>query len=180
MTTVRSSAVADLPSIPVELTIRFATALPDLAIFLPDAATTTVSSLKKQIRTLRRDDTAKRRLKLIYGGKVLNTGDGRTLAEQMRLTRPITSPVQPPPPLPTGKGKGKAVETCLDEGAPSGLRSSAEIRKAYIHCAVGDEATEEELSLEDREGTVCNTISGISLKIELRPHSNTLALRHLL
>jgi len=151
MATIRSSAAVALPPIPVELTIRFATALPDLTIFLPDAATTTISSLKRQIRTLRRDDTSKRKLKLIYGGKVLNTGDGRMLAEQMRLTRPIAPPVPPPP---TGKGKGKAVETDRDEGTPSDLRRSADIRKAYIHCAVGDEATEEELSLEDQEGTV--------------------------
>ncbi|RPB28094.1 hypothetical protein L211DRAFT_819141 [Terfezia boudieri ATCC MYA-4762] len=147
MDTVGSSVAVALPPIPVELTIRFATALPDLTIFLPNAAITTISSLKRQIRTLRRDDTAKRKLKLIYGGKVLVTGDGRTLAEQMRLTRPIASPT------PAGKGKGKAVETDLDEGEPRDLRRSAEIRKAYIHCAVGDEATEEELSLEDQEGT---------------------------
>jgi len=148
MTTVGSSAAVALPPIPVELTIRFATALPDLTIFLPDAATTTISSLKRQIRTLRRDDTAKRKLKLIYGGKVLNTGDGRTLAGQMRLTRPVA------PPTPAGKGKGKAVETDLDDGTPRDVRRSAETRKAYIHCAVGDEATEEELSLEDQEGKV--------------------------
>ena len=66
----------------------------------------------------------------------------------MRLTRPIA------PPTPTGKGKGKAVETNLNDGTPGGLRKSVEIRKAYIHCAVGDEATAEELSLEDQEGTV--------------------------
>ncbi|KAF8454517.1 DUF2407 C-terminal domain-containing protein [Terfezia claveryi] len=147
MDTVGSSVAVALPPIPVELTIRFATALPDLTIFLPNAAITTISSLKKQIRTLRRDDTAKRKLKLIYGGKVLTTGDGRTLAEQMRLTRPIA------PPTPAGKGKGKAVETDLDEDEPRDRIRSAEIRKAYVHCAVGDEATEEELSLEDQEGT---------------------------
>ncbi|KAF8420042.1 DUF2407 C-terminal domain-containing protein [Tirmania nivea] len=159
MATVGSSAAVALPPIPVELTIRFATALPDLTIFLPDAATTTISSLKRQIRARRRDDTAKRKLKLIYGGKVLNTGDGRKLAEQMRITRPIAlaTPPPPPPPPPTGKGKGKAVESDLDEGTPSHLRRSEEIRKAYIHCAVGDEATEEELSLEDHEGTVPTT-----------------------
>lgn len=74
------------------------------------------------------------------------------LAEQMRLSRPIAPPAPPPPSA--GKGKGKAVETDLDEGIPSGLRRNIDIRKAYIHCAVGDEATEEELSLEDQEGTV--------------------------
>ncbi|KAF8466228.1 DUF2407 C-terminal domain-containing protein [Kalaharituber pfeilii] len=151
-----SSARTNLQPLPVELTIRFATALPDLTISIPDAATTTVSSLKKQIRSLREDDTAKRKLKLIYGGKVLVTGDGRTLAEQMRLTRPSASPPPPTPPEPTGKGKGKGkeIEATLVQGPTTvdDKKKKIDIRKLYVHCAVGDEATEEELRVEDEEG----------------------------
>ena len=139
--------------IPIEVTIRFATALPDLTIFIPDAASTTVSSLKRQIRTLRHDDTSKRKLKLIYGGKVLPTGDGRTLAEHMRFTRPSAPP---PPPPPSGKGKGKAVEIDIEDGVTSSgdTSNTPEARKVYVHCAIGDEVTEEELRIEDDEGVV--------------------------
>lgn len=155
-----TSGASSASSIPLDLTIRFAAALPDLTIPITDATTTTVSFLKKQIRALRHDDTAKRKLKLIYGGRVLTTGDRRTLAEQMRLIRPSFSP--PPLPQPTSvttKGKGKEVEREGSTGtfaAPrGGSRETPEVRKAYVHCAIGDEATDEELLLEDEEGKVC-------------------------
>ena len=154
------SGASSASSIPLDLTIRFAAALPDLTIPIPDATTTTVSFLKKQIRALRHDDTAKRRLKLIYGGRVLTTGDGRMLAEQMRLIRPSFSP--PPPSRPTSavtKGKGKEVERGGSSGTCVGPRGSSretpDAQKAYVHCAIGDEATDEELLLEDEEGKVC-------------------------
>ena len=91
---------------------------------------------------------------------MLTTSDGRTLAEQMRLVRPSFSP--PPSSRPASaatKGKGKEVEregstgTCADPRGSS--RETPEVRKAYVHCAIGDEATNEELLLEDEEGKVC-------------------------
>ncbi|KAI5791729.1 DUF2407 C-terminal domain-containing protein [Peziza echinospora] len=105
-----STSTPLLPPIPVSITIRFATALPDLTIHIPDASRTTVASLKHQIRALRAEDTGRRKLRLIYAGKVLGRG---TLAEGMKLRRPVV-----------GGGAGG--------------------RKVYVHCAIGDEATEEE------------------------------------
>src|SRR5215217_3566837 len=86
-----------------ELTIRFTTALPDLVIKIPDVSSASVPWLKHQIRANRPEDTGHKKLRLIYAGRVLVSGDGKTLMDQMRFVRP-------PPVVNTrsmaNKGKG--------------------------------------------------------------------------
>ncbi|KAH0607516.1 uncharacterized protein H6S33_002550 [Morchella sextelata] len=113
---------------PLSLTIRFTNALPDTPLFVPSAATTTVSALKQQLRDTLPPDHARRRLRLIYAGKVLP--DTATLASQIAAPRP--------PPASSGKGKERATDAADD----------ARARPVYIHCSVGDVLTDEELAAE--------------------------------
>lgn len=123
------------PSSPVSLLIRFAISLPDLPIYVPAAANTSVSSLKSHVRSLLPSEQSKRRLRLIHAGKVLS--DSATLGSQLQI------PSAPPPKDDSKKGKGKDVEV---EDAH---------RAVYIHCSVGDELSEDDLAKEASEQEVC-------------------------
>ncbi|RPB09414.1 hypothetical protein P167DRAFT_538490 [Morchella conica CCBAS932] len=118
-------AAADEPDAalsPLSLTIRFTNALPDTPLFVSSATTTTVSALKQQLRDTLPPDHARRRLRLIYAGKVLP--DTATLASQIATPRP-----------PSGKGKERATD-------------DSHTRPVYIHCSVGDVLTDAELAAE--------------------------------
>ncbi|KAL7275566.1 hypothetical protein RUND412_001492 [Rhizina undulata] len=119
---------------PLSITVRFAISLPDLTIFIPDSQTTTLYTLKRQIREARPADAGRRRLRLIYAGKVLT--DGFPLSTQIKPPKP---PPQQTPPKPDPKGKGKAKEP--DEV----------VHKVYIHCSIGDELSDEELAKEAQD-----------------------------
>ncbi|KAG0644524.1 hypothetical protein HOY80DRAFT_914963 [Tuber brumale] len=127
------------PSSPVSLLIRFAISLPDLPIYVPAAANTSVSMLKSRVRSLLPTEQSKCRLRLIHGGKVLT--DSATLASQLHI------PPSAPPPPPGGdddrKGKGK--------GKAAGTEVGHARRAVYIHCSVGDELSEQDLAKEANE-----------------------------
>ena len=124
------------PSSPVSLLIRFAISLPDLPIYVPAAANTSVSSLKSHVRSLLPSEQSKRRLRLIHAGKVLS--DSATLGSQLQI------PSAPPPKDDSKKGKGKDVEV-------------EDVHRAvYIHCSVGDELSEDDLAKEANEQEVCS------------------------
>lgn len=131
------AAQEEAPPSPLSLSIRFAVSLPDLPIFIPRAATTTVCALKRQIRDALPAEQSRRRLRLIHSGKVL--ADSGTLASQ------ISAPKAPPKPA-SAKGKEKAATAEEDE-----LERLS--RVVYIHCSVGDELSDEELAeeAEDKE-----------------------------
>lgn len=123
------------PPTPISLLIRFSISLPDLALSIPFANTTSVRNLKSQIRARLPPEQSRRRLRLIHSGKVLS--DGSTL-KQLRHSRPLP----PPPRADSGKGKGKAKAVDEDE-------SEGEQRRAvYVHCSVGEELSDEELLKE--------------------------------
>jgi len=123
------------PSSPVSLLIRFAISLPDLPIYVPAAANTSVSTLKSHVRSLLPSEQSKRRLRLIHSGKVLS--DSATLSSQLQIPSPS-------PPKDDKKGKGKDVEV-------------GDVHRAvYIHCSVGDELSEEDLAKEANEQEVCS------------------------
>ncbi|KAI5846375.1 DUF2407 C-terminal domain-containing protein [Morchella snyderi] len=122
----------DEPLSPLSLTIRFTNALPDTPLFVPSATTTTVSALKQQLRDTLPPDHARRRLRLIYAGKVLP--DTATLASQIAAPRP--------PPGSSSSSKGKGKERATDAA------DDARARPVYIHCSVGDVLTDEELAVE--------------------------------
>lgn len=129
-----------------ELIIRFTTALPDLTIRVPDVSTQSVPWLKQQIRKHRPDETGHKKLRLIYAGRVLVSGDGKTLVDQMRFVRP--PPMDKPKAV--GKGKGKAVaESSSDDF----------IIRAYVHCSIGDDMTDEEIAQDEMEGAATTAAS---------------------
>lgn len=101
----------------LHLTIRFASSLPDLHVVIPSPYTTTIASVKRQIRTLRPEDTGSKRLRLIYSGRQLS--DNGILSSSIRL--PPRSPTVSPSNS-HDKGKGKASES---------------IASVYIHCSIG-------------------------------------------
>lgn len=136
-----SFSIPEPPPSPLSLNIRFAIALPDLPIFIPSAATTTVSALKRQIRNALPTEQSRRRLRLIHSGKVLT--DSATLASQ------ISAPKAPPKST-SVKGKEKAT---AQEDEEERLK-----RVVYIHCSVGDELSDEELVEEAKDKAVCRSL----------------------
>jgi hypothetical protein len=106
------------------LTIRFSSSLPDLPLTVPSPSSTTTAAIKRQLRSLRPADTAKRRLRLIYSGKELT--DGAVLSESLKLSpqRSISDP----------KGKSSAVDQV----------------HRYLICSIGEELSDAELAQEAR------------------------------
>ena len=127
-----SSPPASSPSsTPLHVTIRFTTSIPDLPIDVPEPTKTTVVALKQLLRAQLLDDqTARRRFRLIYSGKLLRDDD--VLAAVLKI------PAPPPPSTPDPSGKGKGKES---DGAP--------LPRVYINCSIGDELTPAELAAED-------------------------------
>lgn len=110
-------------SAPLHVVVRFTTSIPDLYLNVEDPNKTTVVSLKYQIRSKLEAPTSRCRLRLIYGGKILQ--DTSILSSVLK--------VPAPPPRDDPKGKGKAVEV-----QP----------RVYVNCSIGDPLTEEELDAE--------------------------------
>lgn len=132
------SALEDPPS-PLSLSIRFAIALPDLPVFVPRAASTAVSTLRRQIRDALPAAQSRRRLRLIHAGKVL--ADSGTLASQIQAPKA-------PPKTASVKGKEKATDAAGEEGEEEEEEKERLERVVYIHCSVGDELSDEELAEE--------------------------------
>lgn len=126
---------------PLNLTIRFATSLPDLALTLPSPSTTSVHSLKCQIRSLRPHETQSRRLRLIHAGKVLSDSSPVDDALKVHL---LSSPPRDddddgvPDRNYTAKGK-----------APLREVETQEVPRVYIHCAIGHVLSAAELAQEE-------------------------------
>jgi DUF2407 C-terminal domain/DUF2407 ubiquitin-like domain len=139
---------------PLHLTIRFASSLPDLQITIPSPFTTTIASVKRQIRALRPEDTGNKRLRLIYSGRQLS--DNGILSSSVRL----------PPRSPTlsasnsnSKGKGKASEP---------------IASVYIHCSIGGSISAIDLEKEiDIEKAVSDKLAAPSSTTTRPPTSTT-------
>ncbi|KAK9240782.1 DUF2407 C-terminal domain-containing protein [Lipomyces kononenkoae] len=116
----------------MSLAIRFSrTSIPDLRIPLPAPGTPCpVTSLKRQIRKARPEDTARRRLRLIHAGRVLpDTADLST------VVRPIVEQ----------HAAATADSPIGDDGN--------EPLTIWLHCSVGDQLTDEELSRETDAGS---------------------------
>ncbi|KAK9485017.1 DUF2407 C-terminal domain-containing protein [Lipomyces starkeyi] len=115
----------------MSLAIRFSkTSIPDLRMPLPAPGTSTpVSALKRQIRKARPADTSRRRLRLIHAGRVLP--DTTDLSP---LVRPIVD-------------QHSAVTASLPVG------EDGEPLTIWLHCSVGDQLTDEELSRESDTGS---------------------------
>ncbi|KAI9865597.1 MAG: hypothetical protein M1824_002338 [Vezdaea acicularis] len=130
---------------PIQVVIRFASALPDLPITLSSAYTSTPLSLKQEIRKSRPAETGTQRLRLIYNGKVLT--DDVLISEALRLPSRNHDP--------KGKGKAKAVDTM----GPS---------QFWIHCSIGDTLSPDELATEIASSTVSTR------NTSPRPHGTTI------
>lgn len=113
----------------LDVTIRFTTSIPDLQLQIAAPATTSSIALKRQIRSHLPPDLSKKRLRLIYSGKVLP--DVATLTNALRL-------LPPPPSTPSKspKGNGKGISTLVRQ------------QTLYIHCSISDSLTTEELAAE--------------------------------
>ncbi|POR35263.1 DSC E3 ubiquitin ligase complex subunit 3 [Tolypocladium paradoxum] len=124
MTPAPSAAV-----LPLHLTIRFSTSIPDLDLDIPSPQATTVLSLK---HLLRNRLATRNRLRLIHQGRILP--DSSALSA-------VLKPLPPPPPPSAaddakGKGKGKAVD---------GGRAPVRV---YVNCSIGDELSSQDLADE--------------------------------
>lgn len=107
----------------LKATIRFTTSIPDITLIL-DPDTTTALYLKHLVRTEIPPPASLRRLRFIYGGKILL--DKAVLSSILKIS-------PPPPQRQNVKGKGRAME---------------EMRRVYINCSIGDELSDEELAAE--------------------------------
>src|SRR5277367_5282157 len=83
----------------LDVTIRFSAALPDLALSMPNPSTTTVATLKQEIRAHLPRDLSDRRIRLIHAGKSLLDAASLTtsLPPRSRSSTPVSS-LDPPPP----------------------------------------------------------------------------------
>ncbi|KAI9776113.1 MAG: hypothetical protein M1835_005605 [Candelina submexicana] len=160
-----------VPAAPLLIIVRFTTSLPDLTLPITSPQTTTTLALKRQIRTHLPEAWATNRLRLIHSGKVLP--DLSTLSSALNL------PQSPPPSqLPSsstssnnGKDKGKA---------PMRDPPQPEPRRIYIHCAIGDALTPEELAHEAAQAAQAaqeSTPALSSLTSSSQPVSTTAAPR---
>ncbi|KAK9452227.1 DUF2407 C-terminal domain-containing protein [Limtongia smithiae] len=122
----------------MSLGIRFSRAsIPDLVLPLPAPGTPlTVLAVKRLIRRDRADDTARRRLRLIYGGRVL--ADKEDLAH---TTRAIA------------ERHADLAARQVQFPAQSGGQDAVEPLVIWLHCSVGDALTDEELSNETDTGS---------------------------
>lgn len=124
--------------LPLLLTVRFSTSLPDVLLDIPRPATTTVVALKHLIRSRLAEPSSQRRLRFIHGGKILP--DGAVLSAVLKAP--------PPPPGPGSGGRGG-----VDGGDPKGkgkavAGSGGPPQRVYINCSIGDSLTDEELKKE--------------------------------
>lgn len=113
----------------LDVTIRFTASIPDLQLQIAAPATTTSVALKRQIRSHLPPDLSKKRLRLIYSGKVLP--DVAPLTNALRLL-----PLPPSPPSNSSKGNGKGISPLVRQ------------QTLYIHCSISDSLTTEELAAE--------------------------------
>ncbi|KND94328.1 DSC E3 ubiquitin ligase complex subunit 3 [Tolypocladium ophioglossoides CBS 100239] len=113
--------------LPLHLTIRFSTSIPDLDLDISSPQATTVLSLKHLLRTRL---STRNRLRLIH--------QGRILPDPSALSSVLKSPPPPPPSSAAddAKGKGKAVD---GNGAPV---------RVYVNCSIGDELSSRDLADE--------------------------------
>ncbi|KAK6360218.1 hypothetical protein TWF730_006368 [Orbilia blumenaviensis] len=155
----RSSAVPP-PETPVSVTIRFASSsLPDLSLTIQSPYSTNISTLKRLIRTSLPVETGRRRLRLIYGGKVLsdkaNIGQALSVSRLSSTSSPKKERKPPPPPPPkrtSRKGK-EVIRPNPDDDDYTDTRTGAGNTVAitagvYVHCSIGDELTDEDLAEE--------------------------------
>ncbi|KAK6359329.1 hypothetical protein TWF696_000490 [Orbilia brochopaga] len=147
----KSAPNAEAPQTPVAITVRFASSsLPDLALTIQSPYSTNISTLKRLIRTSLPTETGRRRLRLIYGGKVL--GDKANIGQSLgvsKLSTFATKERKAPPPPKRGSRKGKEVvrpEPEDEDDGSSGAGSTA--AGVYVHCSIGDELTDAELAEE--------------------------------
>ncbi|KAK9480260.1 DUF2407 C-terminal domain-containing protein [Lipomyces japonicus] len=110
--------------------IRFSkTTIPDLNLPLPSPGTRLpVAALKKQVRKLRPADTARRRLRLIYAGRVLPDADDLALIiDNLRQQHQ----------------QGGKINNNYNHGA-----TASEPVVLWLNCSVGDALSDVELALE--------------------------------
>ncbi|QDS73967.1 hypothetical protein FKW77_008339 [Venturia effusa] len=120
------------------LVIRFTTALPDLPLTISSPLTTPTIALKALIRPHLPSDAASNRLRLIYGGKVLEDATPLHQALLLKNRHP------PPPPPKSSIAKGK--QPIRDD---SGKKFDQDTRdKIYIHCSIGDVLAPEDVEQE--------------------------------
>ncbi|KAI2622853.1 DUF2407 C-terminal domain-containing protein [Xylaria nigripes] len=149
-----------IPAIPppLLLTIRFSAALPDLELDIPRPSATTIVSLKHLIRFRLDKAHARRRLRFIYGGKILP--DTAVLTSVLR-----TVPPPPPPPPPSSRlpDRDNRTSTDLNKNGPEETGTDATNNKSkgksipgrpepaprtYVNCSIGDELSPAELESE--------------------------------
>jgi hypothetical protein len=141
------------------LIIRFTTSLPDLSLTIASPLTTPSLALKPLIRPNLPQDLANNRLRLIYGGKVLE--DNVPLHQALLLQNRRKPPSPPPKSSSVGKGK----QPIRDD---AGKKFDKDTRdKVYIHCSIGDS-----LSPGDVESEVLLAAT-FQEKLEQKYFSNT-------
>ncbi|KAJ6260176.1 hypothetical protein Dda_4399 [Drechslerella dactyloides] len=139
------------PQTPVAITVRFASSLPDLTLTIQTPYSTNISTLKRLIRTSLPAETGRRRLRLIYGGKVL--GDKANIGQSLGVSKLSAFTTEerkaPPPPPKRGSRKGKEVVRPEPEDEDSSSNGTGSTTAGvYIHCSIGDELTDAELAEE--------------------------------
>ena len=127
----------------IQLTIRFATSLPDLPITIVSPATTSVHSLKRQVRCLLPPDTRTRHLRFIHAGKVLS--DVATVKDALQLRRLWHNRASDGDQEDVGEGKGKGKAPMRD------IKTAQPSNPVYVHCSIGDVLSPTELAHEAEE-----------------------------
>lgn len=148
------------PLLPLALTIRFSTSLPDIHIDLPNPPTTSVAALKQIIRSRLQPPESQHRLRLIYQGRILPDSTA------------VSSAIRAPPPPPrrddddsdseqsaAGPAKGMSLGTTgrnskdadsKGKGKGKGKQKVPAPARVYVNCSIGDSLAESELADEAR------------------------------
>ena len=159
-----------LPEQLIYLIIRFTASVPDLPLTIHTPRIIATLSLKQIIRQHLPPEHVSSRLRLIYAGKVL--ADNEPLSRSLRLPLPSPFRTSKSSDAAAGgssingeasksKGKQPLRETPTVEYGTTGI--SAEAKKYYIHCSLGDALSASELA---SEATLAQNIE-ISLKSQL-------------
>ncbi|ODV93251.1 hypothetical protein PACTADRAFT_77604 [Pachysolen tannophilus NRRL Y-2460] len=136
--------------------IKFSDNSRDLSVPITDASHLTAVWLRKTIRNLRPEETKTRRLRFIYGGKVLT--NNKDFGEQiLRLKKRV-----PLDNTGVGSGSSASASASADSSARADKSARAPVleseleneqhagpEKIYIHCLVGEQLTAEELANEE-------------------------------
>ncbi|GAB7366882.1 hypothetical protein MBLNU230_g1244t1 [Neophaeotheca triangularis] len=123
----------------LHLIIRFSTSIPDQELTQDNLSTTSLATLKQQIRAQLPPSASKSRLRLIHSGRVLQ--------DTVSLSQSLGAAAKPPPPPSSNPPSKTAGKLPLRDPAP----------RLYLHCSIGDTLSASDLATEQETSKTADT-----------------------